>query len=274
MFTDIENYILLFFLYGFMGWCAEVAFAACKHSRFVNRGFLNGPICPIYGFGVVLVVLALRPVFSNLALLYLGSFFLTTAIEFLTGFLLERIFHARWWDYSTMPLNICGYVCLLFSIIWGLACMVIVRWVHPAFYRMVVTVPRLLAHILTGSLIALIITDCCATLAGIRKLSERLRLLTEIAGEIHKISDSIGQSIADHTMDTKEHVDEARARVDRDREQAEARIAELRVRARAIMEERHFGTRRILEAFPNLKSHNYAEGIAHMREHLKRSVGK
>lgn len=87
---------LLFFIYAFLGWCTEVAFAACKEGRFVNRGFLNGPVCPIYGFGVVGVALALRPVMDSLPLLFLGSVVITSLIEFVTGFVLEKVFHAKW----------------------------------------------------------------------------------------------------------------------------------------------------------------------------------
>ena len=82
-----------FFIYAFLGWCTEVAFAAFKERRFVNRGFLNGPICPVYGFGVVAVIHFLTPLRSNLLLLYLGSAILVTAIEWLTGFILEKVFH-------------------------------------------------------------------------------------------------------------------------------------------------------------------------------------
>ena len=92
--NTFQNVVLLFFIYGFLGWCAEVAFAACKNGRFVNRGFLNGPICPIYGFGLIGVVLMLRPMQSNLLMLYIGSFLLTSLIELITGFLLEKLFHA------------------------------------------------------------------------------------------------------------------------------------------------------------------------------------
>lgn len=110
-----------FFIYGFLGWCSEVAFAAFKQHSFVNRGFLNGPICPIYGIGVTVVVASLQPYVGNLILLYITSTILVTFLEWLTGFLLEKMFHHRWWDYSEMPLNIGGYVCPLFSAIWGVS---------------------------------------------------------------------------------------------------------------------------------------------------------
>lgn len=98
--------LLYFFIYGILGWCTEVAFAAAKERRFVNRGFLNGPICPIYGVGVVTVTAFLDPLRDQWVLLYLASTILVTLIEGLTGFVLDRLFHHKWWDYTGMPFNI------------------------------------------------------------------------------------------------------------------------------------------------------------------------
>ena len=107
--TELYYFALSFFVYGFLGWCTEVAYAAAKQGKFVNRGFLNGPICPVYGIGVGVVVQFLTPVENNLVLLYISSTILVTVIEGITGFLLEKIFHNKWWDYSEQPLNIGGY---------------------------------------------------------------------------------------------------------------------------------------------------------------------
>ena len=85
-----------FFIYAFLGWCTEVSFFAVKKGKFVNRGFLNGPVCPVYGFGLVAVIAALTPLKDNLLLLFLGSVLITSALEFLTGWALEKIFHTRW----------------------------------------------------------------------------------------------------------------------------------------------------------------------------------
>lgn len=90
-------------IYSFLGWCAEVAFAAVRHGRFVNRGFLNGPVCPIYGYGVLCVLLILEPVKSNLVLLFFGSMFFTSAIEFLVGFIMEQLFHDKGGITATTP---------------------------------------------------------------------------------------------------------------------------------------------------------------------------
>lgn len=114
----------IFFLYAFLGWCTEVSYAALVTGTFVNRGFLNGPVCPVYGFGAVIVLNCLTPLADNLLLLFLGSVALTSALEWFTGFVLEKLFHQRWWDYSDEPFNLSGYVCLRFSIAWALpACL-------------------------------------------------------------------------------------------------------------------------------------------------------
>ena len=129
------EYLAFFVIYAFLGWCAEVIFNAVNTGHFVNRGFLNGPVCPIYGFGMVIVVLCLTPLQKNWLLLFLGSMVLTSALEWLTGYVLKKVFHTSWWDYSDQPFNIGGYICLRFSILWGLGCVMVMYLVHPMISR-------------------------------------------------------------------------------------------------------------------------------------------
>ena len=130
---QIYYFVSYFFIYSFLGWCTEVAFATVKQRSFVNRGFLNGPVCPVYGIGVGSVVLLLEPKELGLAALYIVSTVLVTVIEGMTGYLMDRIFHHKWWDYSEQPLNIGGYVCLPFSLVWGVAWGAIVRMIQRVF---------------------------------------------------------------------------------------------------------------------------------------------
>ena len=90
--------IWIFLIYAFLGWCTEVAYAALDIGKFVNRGFLNGPCCPVYGFGVLIVVGILTPLKDNLLILFTGSVLLTTVLEYITGWILEKAFHNKWWD--------------------------------------------------------------------------------------------------------------------------------------------------------------------------------
>ena len=272
MWIEWARGVLLFFIYGFLGWCVEVAFAACKSGKFVNRGFLNGPICPIYGFGMVAVAVLLEPISSNVFQLYVGSVILTTLLELVTGWLLEKIFHAKWWDYSRMPLNIGGYVCLLFSLIWGFACLGIVRWIHPLFKAMVGGLPDLLVYITNGVLIVILLADLSTTIASVRKLSERVRALSEIAAEMREISDNLGGNIAEKTLDARkrlgERLDLEKDRYESRKESYAIRLAELRKQMEDRLSERSFGHRRILEAFPNLKSARHADGLARLKSFL------
>ena len=202
--------ILYFFVYAFLGWCTEVAFAAWKTHHFVNRGFLNGPICPVYGIGVGVVVQFLTPYRSNLILLYIASVVLVSAIEWLTGFLLEKLFHNKWWDYSDMPLNLNGYICLLFSLIWGAACVLIVQFIHPGIHRILAHLPMILGVILIVILGIAMFADLYITASGILKMNKRLEAMQEIADELHQISDRLGENIYKSTVFAMERQEELR----------------------------------------------------------------
>ena len=205
--TELYFIALYFFVYGFLGWCTEVAFAAWKEHRFVNRGFLNGPICPVYGIGVTLVVHFLSPYRSNLIILYITSTILVTALEWLTGFILERVFHNKWWDYSNMPLNLNGYVCLLFSLIWGVACVLIVDFIHPVIHKLLLYIPVIVGVIILIILEIGMFADLYVTASGILKMNKRLAAMQEIADELHEISDKIGENIYKNTIAAMETQD-------------------------------------------------------------------
>lgn len=184
-------------IYSCLGWCCEVAFAALKTGKFVNRGFLNGPVCPIYGFGVLSVVLVLEPVKDNLLLLFFGSMVFTSLLEFIAGFAMERIFHDKWWDYSNNPFNIKGYICLEFSIIWGIACVLVVDIIHPIIMKLVNVLPHTLSLWLMGALYVLLVTDAVLTLVELLKLPKRFKAMEELEAAITAISDAMGENIYD-----------------------------------------------------------------------------
>ncbi len=123
--------ILLFFIYSFIGWVWETIYCSLKAGRFVYRGFLTGPYCPIYGFGILGVLYFLEPLKNNLVLLYISSAVLVSVLEYLTSYALEKMFHASWWDYKDVPLNLNGRIALPISAFWGIACVLIVKVIHP-----------------------------------------------------------------------------------------------------------------------------------------------
>ncbi|CUX30610.1 putative ABC transporter permease [Clostridium sp. C105KSO13] len=235
-------YILLYFyIYSFLGWCTEVSYAAVVNHKFVNRGFLNGPACPIYGVGITVVVALLEPYKENLILLYVSSVVVVTLLEGVTGWAMDKIFHNKWWDYSDKPLNIGGYVCLSFSLMWGVACVIVMDFVHPLLHTLLTFIPQVLGIVLLSVLGVILLIDLCVTSSAIFKFNKRLSSMEKIAGELHEISDQIGEDIYEKVVFAMEKSEVPRQKLDRAalelRERTQGTAAELRERTQETVAE-------------------------------------
>ncbi len=269
----IYEIIALFFIYGFLGWCIEVIYRGLVEQRFVNSGFLNGPICPIYGVGGAIVVICLTPLEHNIPLLFVGSVILTSALELVTGFALDKLFHARWWDYSNQPLNLGGYICLLFSLAWGAICVALMKLIHPPILGLVKAIPFALGVTIISVLAAVFIADVVVTVVAINHLTSRMRGMEELAAKIRAVSDGIGEKVYDGAKAVAEKgeeifdSEEAKERLRKYSENAE----ELKKKYAAIVEEKHLFQHRLIKAFPRMKSHSYNEHLDKLRErYIKR----
>lgn len=227
----------------------EVSFQAVKTGRFINRGFLNGPLCPIYGFGALGVIYFLTDIGkTNKLILFFGSVFIATALELVGGFLLEKIFHKKWWDYSEMRFNLGGYICVEFSILWGLACFVLYEAVHPLIQRLFAFLnPKFIFYI---DIILLIIfaVDMVQTILTLVGLNKKFKKLNAASQDIRDVSDDIGKRVYERTMKVKSKKEEIEDR---------PKIRELESKRTMIRQELatrfdKFGEKRILRAFPNL----------------------
>ena len=175
--------ILAFFLiYSCLGWCLEVIYAAVSTGQLVNRGFLNGPVCPIYGFGMIIVLFTLSPLADNLLLLYLGGVILPSVLELVGGWALYKLYHTRWWDYSDFPFNIGGYICLEFSLLWVLMCI----------------------------LYACYAADVVVTAFAASDLARELDALEKVADSMHAVSDAMTELLGTTAMDVDQKMDESR----------------------------------------------------------------
>lgn len=243
----IYTYLWFFLIYAFLGWCLEVAFAALNEARFVNRGFLNGPICPIYGAGVCAVLFCLDPIKENTLVLFLGSVLVTTVLEFATGYILEKAFRTKWWDYSREKFNIMGYVCLKFSLAWGLACVFVIEIVHPPIMRIVHWLPYTPGRIILLIFLLGFAVDVGLTIATILKLNKRLAEMDELSAKIKEGSDAIGKYIADGAIEFKEKYE-------------------------ALAGKRKIGQDRLMKAFPDLSSQKYREHVEVLKTKAKSRV--
>ena len=297
----LTELMLMFFVYAFLGWCTEVAFAALKSGQFVNRGFLNSPLCPIYGFGIIAVVVLLYPFAEHPFLLLIGSIVITSLLELITGWAMEKLFNTRWWDYSQEPFNLHGYICLRFSILWGLACLGIVQIFHPLIMRLIRWVPDGIGAVVCVVLTVTTVIDLIATVSAVRGLQKRLKVITALAGDIHEVSDSIGEDIYGTVNSILVSTEDDRLRVEAylslcaDNRKAEKELAqqhrqqEQLLRAELLdqsktarseaMEEKRAALQeklrqrkpaheRILKAFPNMQTKSDTQALEQLRSTL------
>ena len=128
---DISSYFLLFIIYSNLGWLMEVTLKSIELKKFINRGFLIGPICPIYGYGCLLIIILLKNFTSNIVLLFFSSVIICSILEYLTSYIMEKLFKARWWDYSRRKYNINGRICLNTMIPFGLLGCLMMYVINP-----------------------------------------------------------------------------------------------------------------------------------------------
>ena len=284
----IYQLLWLFFIYAFLGWCTEVAYAALDTGKLVNRGFLNGPLCPIYGCGMAAVLTLLLPLQDNLLILFAGGMLLTTLIELVGGWALKTLFHTTWWDYSDKSFNLGGYICLEFSILWGIGATIMVRVVHPVVMKLVLAIPHKIGLALLGSMTALFVVDLVATLRVVAGLERDLGELDRIAEALRKGSDRLTEKVGGAALQADEKLDESKEtleagklaleiQVDTAKDELLQRQAELQARYDMLRAEltdtRLFstrGARRLLRAFPRMENLRHTGRLSELREKLEK----
>jgi uncharacterized membrane protein len=317
-----------FLLYSFGGWVVEVIYHAVKLGKIVNRGFLNGPVCPVYGFGMLGVLCVIHELgrvadglnlaadgtgtetWLDVLVLFLIGMALTTAVELIAGWLLDTLFHTRWWDYSSLPFNFHGYICLKFSIIWGLAVVFIVRLVHPSLGAgTVAMIPENVGWWLLLMFYSMYGADLVVTVLTIVGLNRKLAQLDGLRRSMRKVSDNMTDVIAGTSISTAQHIQEgqvqaalgkaelkdrlgeerglrreekaigraeSRAKADRIADQAREAAEEARSRANAlknlIIRHGHSGAARIMRAFPQMENHDHGSVLAGLKSLLDKPM--
>ena len=207
---SLYHILAYFLIYSCIGWCLEVIYAAATTGQLVNRGFLNGPVCPIYGFGMIIVLFALTPLQHSILLLYIGGVILPSALELVGGWALYKIYHTRWWDYSDFPFNIGGYICLEFCLLWGVGTLVVMRIVHPVVADLVDLIPPFVGVILMCFLYAVYAADVVATAIAASALADTLDTMEQLGDSIHAVSDAMTQLLGTTTLNADKKLDEGR----------------------------------------------------------------
>lgn len=248
MTVTLYDYLFYFVIYSVLGWGLEVCFCTIDTGKFVNRGFLNGPVCPIYGFGMVIVLAVLGPVSGNVPALFVGGALLASALELAAGWVLKKLFHTTWWDYSDVPFNLGGYICLKFSLAWGVAVVGVMKGVHPVVAALVRGVPRVLGVVLLCVAFVAFACDCVVTVAGILKLNRDLGRIAQVARLLHAGSEKLAEQLGDRALAVDGKLDETKL-------DAAARIDIARAE---ILDHRNAVARRLMKAFPDMRPEDSA----------------
>ncbi|MCI8553450.1 MAG: putative ABC transporter permease [Clostridiales bacterium] len=292
--------VLYFFIYSFCGWLMETVLCSVHERRFVNRGFLFGPLCPIYGCGILLILTLLLPVRNDIPrltvaipVIFLAGAALASAVEYVTSWAMETLFHARWWDYTDHHFHVNGRICLSISLAWGALATGFVYLIQPLFERFVLRLGEIsspLPPLLAAGLSALFLADTVLSVRAALLLSHRLEQLDRLSGLIREhiaLLNHLGGrdslSAEDICLRLENAYDRYEAhRRSRREKRAEplpvpseeprawlaSRIELLKVRRDELQTPGLFH-RRLLKAFPSLRSHSSTEGMHSAAEPLE-----
>lgn len=305
--------ICLYFMeYSFFGWILEVLYHAITKGKIINRGFLNGPVCPIYGFGAVGVLMLSNGIdalstqvndmtssLNNLTLFF-GGMIIATLIELFGGWLLDKLFHTRWWNYSERRFNLHGYICPEFSILWGLAIMFCVRIIQPLMVHSTnALLPSSIGWPILAVLYCILFIDLIVTTLTVQGLNKKLAELDKIREAMRKPSDLMTETIAEPAIITSQHVDETKVQgalakaelndkvttaAEQVKEQLaiqqaeyEARLDELSKKKQLLLDDlmnhgHKHGVRRIFNAFPQLEQHKYNDALQEVKEAFRKKI--
>lgn len=181
----LPQWVLLFFAYGFLGWVWESGYVSARQRHWVNRGFLHGPLIPIYGFGAVAILALCQPVANRVPLLFFTGMFWATALEYATGWAMERAFHVRYWDYSGIRWNLNGYICLPASLCWGVFSVLLLRVIQPPVAQAVTGLDGPAAGLLATVLTLALGAD---TAVSAREALDLRRLLEQLSASRRQIT--------------------------------------------------------------------------------------
>lgn len=300
----ISLLFLYFIIYSFLGWILETVYCSVRERRFVARGFLYGPICPIYGVGVLMMLCWFAPFTGQPLLFYVVATVCMSAWEYLVGWLLETTTHIKYWDYSAHRFNLHGRICLSISLTWGVLAYLVIFWIHPVVAGLVERVPVFTLHVVDVVLLVLLAADAAATIRELALLTAMLRKLTQMGEELQvqlalsraELSDRLDEardvlsdkldgakeSISDKLDEAKESIsdklDEAKesisGRIGSALDGREADLAALRRRYSVLLRKAERQTRHLRYVYRSMSSSTLSTALSQLSEAGRRAMSE
>ena len=269
----MQNFLLFFlyfWIYSFLGWVVESTFCSINEHKLINRGFLSGPICPIYGFGALIVILSLTPFLSHPLFLFIDAVVLTSILEYFTSYAMEQLFHARWWDYSQHRFNLNGRICLATSLSFGGLSLFVMYVLHPGVVHLVSYLPQVAQIVISIIILLVFLVDLSTTVQSTINFQQKLDHLAELSTQIKDKLDSIHWH---NDLPVRERLEQffQDKREERMESIAEAKesINQMLEKFRSMSVRPGFIQRRLKKAFPHVVFHKNLEQVRSLREWLE-----
>lgn len=247
------EWFLWLITYSFIGWVYESIVCSLGERKLVNRGFLNGPLCPVYGFGALVCIICLYQRMDNIFLLFFSGVVLTCTVEYITSVLLEKLFHMKWWDYSHYRFNIGGRVCLLGAVVFGAMSVLLVKYIHPFVDTAIGSFPDWALLGVAAILFFVLMADLYITVRHLLLLEKRL---SEVQAAINKFKEEyLGrtENLKGLLLDKFEESEFYSEKIKR------------------LLNIERFQDARISTAFPRLQSLRYNEAWKKLKERRKKN---
>lgn len=204
------QWLLIFYVYCFLGWCFESTVVSVQQRHFVNRGFLRGPMLPIYGFGATMLLHISLPLYAHPVQLFFWSMIAATVFEYVVGLIMETLFKVKYWDYSTHKFQFQGRICLQSSLCWGLMGLILARFIHPPVERLVVHLPFALLAVAAAGLTALFASDVAVSVRTALDLAKVLEELDKMREQADELRAQLSETALVGLTNLSYRVDEAR----------------------------------------------------------------
>lgn len=260
-----------FVLYSFLGWVCETIYCSIDDKKFVNRGFLNGPFCPIYGTGALLVIDIFMKYKDDLVVLFILSVVITSIVEYITSYLLEKIFNLQLWDYSTYSFNLNGRVCLKNSLLFGVLSILAVEVIHPAVEGFLSRLPAWFLITFTGTLVVYFICDVFITVKALIQINKKAGDRQMQLDELSKLRNEYiaKNKKEDNKKESKilQLIKEGRIRDLLNEEKIKAFMTEEKLKDLMDVPNK-FVHRRVIKAFPGMKSKKYPDAIKQFKKEI------
>ena len=260
----IFNLWTYFIIYSIAGWVLESVFRSFCEKKIINTGFLNGPFCPIYGIGTIIMLLFLKKFQNNLFILFIISFLVLSVWEYLVGVLLEKIFKTKYWDYSDQKININGRVCLFNSICWGILGVLFIKYIHPFVERNICLINPLILKIAILIITVLFILDTIISVistinikSALEKIEDLNNQIKDKLEEIKKLNDRNNKNIKADIIESLQNA-----------------IETLKKRKNRIFRILYRRVYRLKKAFPDIQSNEITEILGRKIELIKKDIHK